>query len=210
MSRGVRGAAVFYDEEDYDFFLELLEEYRGKYGFEIHSYCIMPNHFHLLLQTGEVSVSVIMQKILKIYSTYFNAKYRYSGHVFQGRFVGLLVENRGYFLETSRYIHLNPVKAHMVKKPEDYKYSSYRTFLKSGHKWKNTETQDAENSWVSLDTVLGFFPNSDVKEYARFVGARIGHEEHELNIMAALRESNEEEILQRNPKFRKTKRKNKR
>ena len=177
MSRGVRGEALFRDDGDYRLFLQLMMKYQQEYGFIIHSYCLMTNHFHIQLETAHVSLSRIMEKLLKSYANNFNAKYNFVGHVFQGTYKALLIEDQVYFLETGRYIHLNPVKAGMVRNPEDYAYSSYNCYVKA-------ET----GSLVNCDKTLGFFSGSDPQEYAKFVASKINHQEYEENIMAGLKE----------------------
>ena len=147
MSRGNRRDALFKEKEDYLTFLEYLAAAKEDMPFTLHACCLMTNHFHLSLETGEVSLSRIMQKILHNYSRYFNDKYKYTGHVFEKRFTDCLIRNDRYFLEVSRYIHLNPVKAMMVRGPLDYKYSSYRLFVageKSAGGSRRRKTDEAE------------------------------------------------------------------
>ena len=129
MSRGNRRTALFKEQDDYLVFLTYLKRAQELYGFKIHSLCLMTNHFHLALETNDIQLSKIMQKILHPYSMEFNHKYNFTGHVFESRYTACLVENERYFLEVSRYIHLNPVKAQMVRNPIDYKYSSYDLFV---------------------------------------------------------------------------------
>ena len=95
----------------------------------MHAYCLMTNHIHLLLETNVIEIGKIMQKIAGDYARTYNRKYGYRGHLFEDRYRSCLVKDDVYFLQTSRYIHLNPVKAHMVVYPEDYRWSSYRTVL---------------------------------------------------------------------------------
>lgn len=177
MSRGVRGELIFQEASDYHLFMILVKECQKKYGFKVHSYCLMSNHFHMLIETGQVKIGTIMERMLKSYSNNFNRKYSYNGHVFQGRYKGILIENPNYFLATGRYIHLNPVKAHMVQRPEDYEFSSYRYYL-SGE----------ANEILDQDKTLSFFQDSDPLEYAQFVEARNKHDEYEQCIMSEMGE----------------------
>ena len=122
MARGNRRSVLFKDDVDYRVFLMQLIEIREKYPFDLHAYCLMTNHFHLEIETHQDEIWKIMQKILSLYSSEFNHKYKYVGHVFQGRYASSLIEDDTYFLEVSRYIHLNPVKAGMVREALDYEY----------------------------------------------------------------------------------------
>ena len=120
---------IFTDEEDREYFLALLEDINGKYPFVIHSYCLMTNHYHILIETKENEIWHIMQRLLLNYTKYYNRKYNKDGHLFKGRYKACIVENDEYFLQTSRYIHLNPVRAKMIGYPQDYKWSSYKTMI---------------------------------------------------------------------------------
>jgi putative transposase len=93
----------------------------------------MSNHYHLIIETPERNLSKVMHYINGSYTSYFNRKRNRTGHLFQGRYKAILVDVDGYLLELSRYIHLNPVRAEIVERPESYPYSSYRSFIsKSG------------------------------------------------------------------------------
>jgi len=89
----------------------------------------MPNHSHLLIERQRDAVGRIMQSLLTGYSQYFNRKYKKIGHVFQGRYKGILCQTDQYLGELVRYIHLNPVRARMVRRPEDYEYSGHRAYI---------------------------------------------------------------------------------
>lgn len=118
-----------------------LESAHERYGAVIHAYCLMGNHYHLLLETPRGNLSKILQYVNGAYTTYFNVKRSRSGHLFQGRFKGILVDKDEYCKELSRYIHLNPVRAGMVKAALEYPWSSYRYFVGKGRKprWLTTE-----------------------------------------------------------------------
>ena len=109
MARGNYRQNIFKDDEDFKVFLVLMQDAKTKYGFKLHAYCLMTNHYHLLLETEQTEIWKIMKRINQIYAAYYNEKYRLTGHLFQGRYKSCLVENDSYFLQTSRYIHLNPV-----------------------------------------------------------------------------------------------------
>lgn len=182
MSRGVRGGQIFKDASDYRLFLEIVRKCQKEFDFILHSYCLMTNHFHMQIETKDVNISVIMEKILKTYANNFNSKYNFMGHVFQGRYKGLIIEDTAYFLETGRYIHLNPVKAQMVKKAEEYEYSSYKFYI-----MKETNIEHADDI-LYRDKTLSYFSDADSTEYAKFVEAKINHEEYETVIMTELKE----------------------
>ena len=129
MARGNYRQNIFKDDEDFKVFLLLMQDAKTKYGFKLHAYCLMTNHYHLLLETEQTEIWKIMKRINQIYAAYYNEKYRLMGHLFQGRYKSCLVENDSYFLQTSRYIHLNPVKAKMVPRAEAYPWSSYSTLI---------------------------------------------------------------------------------
>ena len=129
MARGTYRQNIFKDDEDFKVFLLLMQDAKTKYGFKLHAYCLMTNHYHLLLETEQTEIWKIMKRINQIYAAYYNEKYRLTGHLFQGRYKSCLVENDSYFLQTSRYIHLNPVKAKMVPRAEAYPWSSYSTLI---------------------------------------------------------------------------------
>ena len=126
-SRGNNREVIFREEADCEKYLALLQRYREKYEFSLYSYSILPNHFHVLIQTTEAGpISKIMHGMDTAYAMYVNRKYDRCGHVFQDRFHGSLVDSDEYFLEVMRYIDMNPVRAGLVKRPEDYRWSSHR------------------------------------------------------------------------------------
>jgi len=100
------------------------------YGWRLHAFVLMTNHDHLFVETPEGNLSAGMQHYNGSYTGYFNRRHRRRGHLFQGRFKGHLIEEEGYFLEVSRYIHLNPVRAKIVERPEQYAFSSYRGYVR--------------------------------------------------------------------------------
>lgn len=143
MSRGNRRTILYRDSSDYIQFLDYIYETKKKYDFKIHSLCLMTNHFHMLIETIDVEPGKIMHSILHPYSMYYNLKYAFSGHLFEKRYTSCIVENEKYFLEVSRYIHLNPVKAAIVNHPLEYMYSSYCFFVHIQN------VQDTDNSSIT-------------------------------------------------------------
>ena len=155
-SRGNERKDVFRSSDDYELFLGILAEAALTFDVLIHAYCLMPNHFHLLLETKDSNLSQVMKRLLGLYTVRFNRKHKRLGHLFQGRYKALIVDKDAYFLELSRYIHLNPVKAKLVKGPEDYQWSSMRYYLKQ----KSPE-------FLSRDFTLDSFQSTGA--YRRFV-----------------------------------------
>ena len=113
-SRGNERKAIFKNKRDREKFLSYLESASERYDAVIHTYCLMDNHYHLILETPRSNLSQILHHINGAYTTYFNVKRGRSGHLFQGRYKAILVEKDAYCQELSRYIHLNPVRACVV------------------------------------------------------------------------------------------------
>lgn len=166
-SRGNERKVVFKSKRDREKCLEYLESATQRYDALIHAYCMMDNHYHLLLETPSANLPQIMRHINGAYTTYFNIKRKRSGHLFQGRYKAILVEVDEYAKELSRYIHLNPVRAGMVDKPEAYQWSSYPYYI---GKKKAPE-------WLHRAFVLGYFGEKESiaqERYQRFVNALVG------------------------------------
>lgn len=128
-NRGNRRSDIFRDEEDYQVYLIILEQTMDKYPYILYAYCLMTNHIHIQLETKDIEIWHIMRNINLLYTKYFNNKYNYVGHLFQGRYNSEVIESDAYNLQTSKYIHLNPVSAAMVKTPIEYKWSSYDVYM---------------------------------------------------------------------------------
>ena len=127
MARGNGKQEIFLDEVDNRYFLKLLIEAKNRHDSEIYAYCIMGNHYHLLVKSG--NLSDFCKEINQTYAHYYNAKNKTVGHVFQSRYKSFPVENGEYLTCVLRYIHNNPVKAGMVEHPKDYFWSSYKEYL---------------------------------------------------------------------------------
>lgn len=127
INRGNNRQAIFLEDEDYERYLGILYRYKIKFNFHIFAYCLMTNHVHLLIQVNEnASISKIMQCITIAHTRHYHFKYRSGGHVWQGRFRSPLVSNDEYLLKVMLYIEQNPVRAKMVKRVQDYHWSSYK------------------------------------------------------------------------------------
>ena len=166
-SRGNERKAVFKNERDREKFLEYLESATERYNAVIHVFCLMDNHYHILLETPSGNLPQIMRHINGAYTTYFNVRRDRNGHLFQGRYKAIVVEKDEYAKELSRYIHLNPVRAKMVGAPEEYNWSSHKYYI---GKEKTPE-------WLQTDFVLGYFGrkvSESRKRYKAFVSLLIG------------------------------------
>lgn len=130
MMRGINRQQIFEDPQDNEKFLEVLRDYKAISGYKIFAYCLMGNHFHLLMQFNKEPIEQAMKRICGRFVYWYNVKYGRTGHLFQDRFKSEPIDNDRYFLACLRYIHQNPVKAG-ISKIEQYPYSSYNSYLKS-------------------------------------------------------------------------------
>lgn len=131
-ARGNNRKRVFFNDQDYNRFLDNLERFRSPLQYKLLTYVLMPNHYHLLLKSGEVPLSKVMQILITAYSMYINKKYNRVGHLFQGRFQCIVIDKDEYLLQVHRYIHLNPFKSGLTDNVLNYPWSGYhRYFSKS-------------------------------------------------------------------------------
>jgi putative transposase len=166
-SRGNARNEIFLNDGDREDFLATLAWVVGRFRWVCHAYCLMDNHFHLLIETPEPNLSSGMRQLNGVYTQRFNRHHNRVGHLFQGRFKAILVERDRYLLELCRYIVLNPVRANMVASVDQYQWSSYRATIGS----------TAIPAVLSIDWVLAqFASNTDIacKRYAVFVAEGIG------------------------------------
>ena len=143
INRGVEQRTIFEDAQDYEYFEELMCFYAKSYGITLHNYCLMSNHYHLLLEIQEENLSKFMRQLNMNYSIYFNKKNKRVGHLWQGRFKSWYVTDDAYLYTLMCYIEQNPLKAHMVKEIKEYPYSSYHYFLD----YKNIP-ECLQNAWI--------------------------------------------------------------
>jgi putative transposase len=129
ITRGNNRQTIFHSADDYGKFLSLLRMQKSKLPFFLYAYCMMSNHVHLLIERQKDAIGRIMHRVLTGYSQYYNRRYQKVGHLLQGRHRSILCQSERYLAELVRYIHLNPVRANMVGKPEDYEYSSHRQYV---------------------------------------------------------------------------------
>jgi REP element-mobilizing transposase RayT len=192
MSRGNRRTALYKERADYLRFLECVSISKEQYGCKIHAICLMTNHFHMIVETDKYELWKMMQKMLHPYSMDFNHKYNFTGHLFESRYTARLIEDEKYFLEATRYIHLNPVKAMMVRGPMDYEYSSYSSFFKGESENSNdkcgSDTENMISQIVDTSRVLDCFQNNSREQYRMFVEGKISHAEQEMLIQKDMKE----------------------
>jgi len=155
-ARGNELRDIFETRGDIERFLTYLETSVTRYGVLLHSYCLMTNHYHLLLETTKGNLSEVMQHLNGAYTHYFNSKRNRVGHLFQGRYKAILIEADKYLVELSRYIHLNPVRVGMLARPEEYPWSSYRDYI----------GERCTPAWLSTRRVLsGFADRAAYRQY---------------------------------------------
>ena len=166
-SRGDRREDIYLNDEDRIAWLDILGAVCKRFNWACHAWCQMSNHYHLVLETPEGNLSQGMRQLNGVYTQSVNRAHHRVGHVFQGRYKAILVEKDAYLLELSRYVVLNPVRAGMVKRPEQWAWSSYRAML----------GQADRPAWLHTDWILGQFAtrrSRAVEKYVDFVRAGVG------------------------------------
>jgi REP element-mobilizing transposase RayT len=165
MNRGNRREPIFLDERDRELFLETLGEACAKTDCQVHAWCLLRNHFHLVIETPKANLVAGMKWFLGTYTSRFNRRHKLFGHLFSGRYKALMVDGRNGYLKTvCDYVHLNPVRAKLLKpqaRLSDYRWSSYGEYLKAGGK---------RPAWLRVDRLLGQWgiPKDSVAGRARF------------------------------------------
>lgn len=138
--RGNAGQDIFFEDKARKYFYRLLQEGRERFEHRIHAFCLMANHVHLVIQVGDIPLSRIIQNLSQRYTSSVNRRQKRTGHVFQGRYKAILIDAETYLLELVRYIHLNPVRAGIVERVEDYSWTSLQAYLgKEKLSWLNTD-----------------------------------------------------------------------
>jgi len=137
LNRGNERRAIFRDERDYEGFLDRLGRCSQRFGLDILAYVLMGNHYHLLVKTHEANLSAAMQWLQVAYGSWHNRRHRRSGHLFQGRFKSFLIQETEYLQRLLLYVHRNPLRARLVERLEDYRWSSYRALAygRGGPAW---------------------------------------------------------------------------
>lgn len=173
LSRGNEKREIFWEEKDYLRFLDILGKMVERFKLELHAYVLMKNHFHLLVHTKEANLSRAIQWLSVSYSVWFNKRHQRSGHLFQGRFKSFLIEDDRYFMTMCLYIHGNPLRAEIVKRLSDYRWSSYHAYA----------DKKREPSWLTTGLVLGMYGGSRRK----FLRAQREFLEEKSNLLEDLR-----------------------
>jgi putative transposase len=166
-TRGNARNPIFKDEEDRETFLRLLDQVNHRFHWFCHAYCLMDNHYHLIIETPEGNLARGMRQLNGVYTQAFNRWHRRVGHLFQGRYNAILLERESYLLEVCRYVVLNPVRAKTVEKPEAWKWSSYR----------GTAGLEKPHGCLTTDWVLSQFGTVRTRDqirYCEFVNEGIG------------------------------------
>ncbi|MFZ7103335.1 MAG: REP-associated tyrosine transposase [Peptococcaceae bacterium] len=159
MMRGINRQNIFHDDLDREKLLQTINHYKAISNYEIYSYCLMDNHIHLLIREMEEPLATIIKRISGSYVYWYNMKYDRCGHLFQERFKSEVIEDDEYFLTVLRYIHQNPVKAGIVRKAGDYKWSSYSEYTEGA-------------GIVAIDFALELLSSKGekaIKEYVEFM-----------------------------------------
>ena len=161
-SRGDGRETIFLSDGDRRVFLDVVAAVWERYNWALHAYCLMTNHYHLLVETPDANLSKGMRQLNGVYTQRFNHSHNRTGHVFQGRYKAILVQQDAYLLELARYVVLNPVRAQMVRTAGEWPWSSYRAII--------GEAKPPE--WLETRAILAAFGETEAKaveRYAQFV-----------------------------------------
>lgn len=158
MTRGDRQAPIYDDETDRRAFMDIFAEVVERYSWRCYAYCLMTNHYHLVVQTLEPNLSDGMRQLNGVYTQASNRRHKRTGHVFEGRYKAIVMEADEYLMELARYVVLNPVRAGVVTKPEDWKWSSYRA----------TAGEEKAPQWLATGRLLTWFSNSWAQARTRY------------------------------------------
>ena len=162
MNRGRRSENIYLDKLDYKAFVELLQETSDAWNIRIAAYCLMPNHYHMLVYTPEGNISRAMRHINGVYTQRFNRRHHLDGQLFRGRYKSIIVNGDSYLLQLVRYIHRNPLKAGIVDDLKAYLWSSHKAYLSVAKKW----------DWLHKGFILDMLTDdkkSQIREYRSFV-----------------------------------------
>lgn len=174
-SRGDRREAIYEDEEDRERFLALFGDVASGFNWVCHAWCLMGNHYHLVIETPDGNLSKGMRQLNGVYTQYSNRRHRRVGHLFQGRYKAILVDGDSYLLELARYVVLNPVRAGMVKEPGEWPWSSYLAMV----------GKQPSPPWLETDGLLAAFGQKRavaIRRYREFVFQGIGGESIWMNL----------------------------
>ncbi len=170
MSRGNDGKEIYLDDDDRRLFLETLSEMSERFEVDIFAYVLMSNHYHLLVQTRRANLKKAMHWLGTTYTRRFNNRHGKSGHLFQGRYKSILVQDDAYIMQLSFYIHRNPLRAGIVGRLSDYTWSSYHVYAYDKKK----------PDWLLTDLILSYFKGPDPHKLYRNKVQRYAGEEKRL------------------------------
>jgi putative transposase len=168
-SRGNARKPIYKEDEDRRIFLEVVHRAKTRYNWLFHAYCLMNNHYHLIIETPDGNLSHGMRQLNGVYTQLFNKRHKRVGHILQGRYKAILIQKESHLLEASRYVVLNPVRVKSVKNPDEWKWSSYR----------GTAGNEKPHPCLTKDWILGQFGSKrrqSEKKYREFVMDGIGGE----------------------------------
>ncbi|MDR4504915.1 MAG: transposase [Candidatus Scalindua sp.] len=183
MNRGRRRETIFPKKEDYIAFIEILKETVSAWNIKIVAYCLMSNHYHLLVQTPEGNLSRCMRHINGVYTQRYNRRNRHDGQLFRGRYKSILLDSENYLTVLVRYIHHNPLRAGIVSRLEDYAWSSHKGYLSKSSQW----------NWLDKESffeLLTHDKSKRLKEYKEFM-----NEEDPEEIVNVFKKKNSPSIL---------------
>lgn len=166
-NRGARRQAVFADDRDRSAFVQRLSELEARFDAEIHAYCLMGNHYHLVIHTPAGNLDQVMHWLLFAYTKRFNARHGFDGPLYRDRYKSILIDSDSYLAAVSRYVHRNPLEAGLVEKLVDYRWSSYRDYLGCRN----------PRPWVHKQATMAIV-GGDVARYQGFV--EVGAADHQL------------------------------
>jgi len=162
LNRGRRKELIFIENGDYYRFIDLLKDTSEQWNLRVAAYCLMPNHYHLLVQTPDANISRCMRHIDGVYTQQFNRRHQCDGSLFRGRYKSILVDADSYLLQLVRYIHRNPLNSGLTNRIDRYKWSSHRGYLSKADKW----------NWLYKDLVFSMLSKSEgdnLKNYRQFI-----------------------------------------
>ena len=183
MNRARRGQDLFVDKADYQQFIDLLQEITDLFNINVAAYCLMPTHYHLMLQTPDANLSRCIRHLNGIYTQRYNVSHSCDGTLFRGRYKSILVDADNYVLQLVRYIHRNPLKAGLVKRLDQYVWSSHIGYLSKAKKW----------NWIYKHFILDMLTtqiNSQIQIYKQFMA-----QEQDENLVRVLDGKNPPSML---------------
>lgn len=186
IARGNNRQRIFKNDRDYKIYIIRLKQYQKRHNFILYAYTLMPNHIHLIVETGPIPLSKIMQGLHLSYTSYFHRKYGTVGHLFQSRYKAILCQQETYLLELLRYIHLNSVRASLVTHPDNYPWSSHLVYIGK-----------LNQHFVRKDFIFKMFSENETFAedlYRQFIkeGIGMGHREEFYDVIDQLYLGNQE------------------